>query len=97
MPKFKAVIGLNLRNIGGKQLVLLNGVQAEEDTTFDRDHCHTEITPYIDRFLKRKVRHNRNRLVIQFEADIIEYFKPRSTVMESTVTNIKNIRILGRA
>ena len=97
MPRFKAVIGLNLRNIGGKQLVLLNGVQAEEDTTFDRDHCHTEITPYIDKFLKRKVRHNRNRLVIQFDAEIAEYFKPRSTQLEATLKGIKNIKILGRA
>lgn len=95
--KFQAEIGLNKRYIGGRAFIILGNLQALDDIDFDREHCHAEINANVDHFLDRKVRTNRNRLVIQFEADIVPYYKPREGIYGQTLTKIRKIKSLGRA
>lgn len=98
--KFTATIGLNLRRIGAKELVLLTDVQGDvqgETVEFERTHCHAEINANIHRLLDRKVRHNRNRLVIQFEADIVNYYKPAELSYSQTLSKVRQIKVLGKA
>jgi len=94
--KFTAIIGLNLRRVGSKELVLLTNVQGET-AEFERTHCHVEINANLHRLLDRNVRNNRNRLVIQFEADIVEYYKPAELGYSETLKRIRQIKILGKA
>jgi hypothetical protein len=95
--KFQAEIGLNKRYIGGRAFIILGNLQALDDIDFDREHCHAEINANVEHFLDRKVRTNRNRLVIQFEADIVPYYKPREGIYGQTLTKIRKIKSLGRA
>lgn len=94
--KFTAIIGLNLRRVGSKELVLLTDVQGDTDE-FERTHCHAEINANLHRLLDRKVRHNRNRLVIQFEADIVNYYKPAELSYSQTLSKVRQIKVLGKA
>lgn len=94
--KFTAIIGLNLRRVGSKELVLLTDVQGDTDE-FERTHCHAEINANLHRLLDRKVRHNRNRLVIQFEADIVNYYKPAELAYSQTLSKVRQIKVLGKA
>lgn len=94
--QFTAKIGLNLRDVAtSKPLVLLTDIQTD-DIDF-RSHCHVDINKTLNHFLRRKVRHNRNRLIISFEADILKYYKPRENTYAETLTNVRNIKILGKA
>lgn len=95
--KFTAIIGLNLRQIGAKKLVLLTNVQASDSTEFERLHCHAEVNANLHRVMDRNVRNNRNRLLIEFEADIVKYFKPRENCYAETLDKVRQIKILGRA
>lgn len=95
--KFQAEIGLNKRYIGGRAFIILGNLQALDDIDFDREHCHAEINANVDHFLDRKVKTNRNRLLIQFEADIVPYYKPREGIYGQTLTKIRKIKSLGRA
>lgn len=95
--KFTATIGLNLRRIGAKELVLLTDVQSETPDEFERTHCHAEINANLHKLLDRKVRHNRNRLVIQFEADVVNYYKPSELAYSQTLGKVRQIKILGKA
>ena len=95
--KFTAIIGLNLRQIGAKKLVLLTNVQASDSTKFERLHCHAEVNANLHKVMDRNVRNNRNRLLIEFEADIVKYFKPRENCYSETLAKVRQIKILGRA
>lgn len=94
--KFTATIGLNLRRVGSKELVLLTDVQGET-AEFERTHCHAEINANLHRLLDRKVRHNRNRLLISFEGDIVNYYKPAELGYSQTIGKVRKIKVLGKA
>lgn len=97
MAIFQAEIGLNTRRIGANTFVVLTKLHSLEDVDFSREHCHAELNNNIHRIMDRNIRNNRNRKVIEFEADIVKYFKPRENCYAETLSKIRNIKILGRA
>lgn len=97
MAKFQAEIGLNTRQIGANKFVILGNVQALDDVDFDREHCHAELNANVYKFMDRVVKHTKNRQIIEFEADVITYFRPRENRYGQTLTKIRQIKPLGRA
>lgn len=97
MALFRATIGLNIRRFGGREFILLNDVKSVDNVQFDRDHCHVEINGNIHKLLTRAIRNNRNRKLIEFEADIKNYYKPRELSMSQTLDKVRQIKIIGKA
>lgn len=97
--KIVAKISKNYRDVQtGSPKVLLRIDQVQSDT-FDRDHTFVPLTPNLKKILQT-IKGN-SSLVIQFEADEIQYTDKRQLVAgvvtnKQTLTNIRNIKILGR-
>ena len=84
---YTAKLGLNTRDTQTlSPKILLRGIVDENDTEF-RDHCWIDLKGAV---LKVVPKTNRVEYIIQFEADEKEYYKNK------TLTNLKNIKILGR-
>ena len=85
---YTAKLGLNTRDTQTlSPKILLRGIVDENDTEF-RDHCWIDLKGAV---LKVVPKTNRVEYDIQFEADEKEYYKNK------TLTNLKNIKILGKS
>lgn len=70
--------------------VLLRSVIDDSSAEF-RDHCWVNKCAKLSRVIPRA---NKTSILIQFEADIKEYGIYET---KATLTNIRNIKVLGRA
>lgn len=98
---FTAKISRNRRQISPTQsMVLLRSVQSSNEEDF-RDHCWVEESASIHRLLSSNPLFRRNSgngsAIIQFEAEEKKYYYHTGELYKKTLSNIKNIRVLGRA
>ena len=97
--KIVAKISKNFRDIKtGSPKVLLRIDQVQSDT-FDRDHTFVPVTACLTKVLKT-IRGNAS-ILIEFEADETSYTDHRKSIQginsnKLTLTNIRNVKILGR-
>lgn len=94
-----AKISKNYRDVktsSPKVLLRIDQVQSE---TFDRDHTFVPLTANLRKILQT-IRGN-GSILIKFEADEVSYKDHRKSIQgidssKQTLTNIRNVKILGR-
>lgn len=97
--KIVAKISKNYRDTktsSPKVLLRINQVQSD---TFDRDHTFVPLTANLKKVLQT-IRGNAS-ILIEFEADEALYTDHRKSIQgissnKQTLTNIRNVRIIGR-
>lgn len=88
-----AIISRNFRDTAtGAPKVLLRGIQTPDEEY--RDHAWVELTKELKQVTNR-ITNNRS-LIITLEADVKEYIY-RPGVVKRTLTNVSNIKVVGRA
>ena len=93
--RLTAQISRNFRDVAtGVPKCLLRSIVNEANEEF-RDHAWVELTPALQAFFRTKLTKNGKR-VIQFDADE-KVYTYRYEVIKKTLTNVKNIKVLGRA
>jgi hypothetical protein len=98
--KFTAKISRNRRQISPSQsMILLRDIQSDEEDF--RDHCWIEESKSLVKLLSTNPLFRRNSgngsAIIQFEAEERLYYYNTGEVFKKTLSNVKNIRVLGRA
>ena len=95
MPRYIAQISRNFRDVAtGAPKVLLRNVLQEDEEDF-RDHAWVELSAELKEFFKQELPKNGKR-VISFRAKE-KVYKYRGELVKRTLSNVKNITVLGRA
>lgn len=89
--QFIAKLHHNFRNVNRlDRMVLLTAIIDDEDTEF-RDHAWIPLTKSVEALVPKS---NRRCVLITFTADVQNYAYDHC---KQRLTNIKNIKLLGRA
>ena len=62
-----------------------------------RDHCHVKETAAIRKLNNNRISRTNGWLIIEFSAKVQSYNYHNSGVIKQTLTNVKNVKILGKA